>query len=376
MFRLALVAFLFGFQFAFGQSNGKLQIHYMDVGQGDGIVVISPKGQVVLFDSGNAIDCAKPLAYLESIGINQIDHFVASHYHSDHIGCIAEILSQAPLLGLSYDRGGSYNTPTYQNYVSAVGQKRKSVTPGDQVILDSGSQAPVTITFIASNGNGLSTTNENDLSVVALLEFSGFRTEFGGDLSGEATSNYLDIESTVVNKIGRLDIYKVHHHCSAYSSNQNWLAAIKPTIGIVSVGNGNNYGHPAESCMARLHDAGVKTYWTEHGKGVEPDPQWDLVAGSVVVEIAPGATSYTVALASGAVHQYALVAAGTGGSTGSGGGTTSPQPPVQQFAWSKNSNVYHYANCLVAQRIKTENLVTSTTPPPNRQLHKDCPKLN
>jgi len=77
--------------FAYGQANGKLQIHFMDVGQGDGAVLISPRGQVVLFDDGVANHCDRPISYLQQLGVTKIDYHIASHYHSDHIGCAKEV---------------------------------------------------------------------------------------------------------------------------------------------------------------------------------------------------------------------------------------------------------------------------------------------
>src|SRR5437868_12988516 len=108
----------------YAQANGKLQIHYMDVGQGDGAVLISPFGEVVLFDDGVLNQCSKPIAYLQSLGVTRIDYHIASHYHSDHIGCAAQILQQFPLQKAAYDRGGSYTTATFTSYVNAVGVKR------------------------------------------------------------------------------------------------------------------------------------------------------------------------------------------------------------------------------------------------------------
>lgn len=74
---------------AFGQGNCKLQIHYMDVDQGDGAVLISPDGQTVLFDNGVRNNCDKPVEYLRSLGITKIDYMIISHYHADHFGCTA-----------------------------------------------------------------------------------------------------------------------------------------------------------------------------------------------------------------------------------------------------------------------------------------------
>lgn len=356
-------------------TNGKLQIHFMDVGQGDGAVLISPQGQIVMFDDGNSKACDKPLAYLESLGIASVDYHVSSHYHSDHIGCASQIFAQVQLKTAAYDRGHSYTTNEYQKYIAAVKGKRAAAQIGQSFVLDSGSATPVKITFVAENASTgdstIVTTNENDLSLVALIEFGGFRAEIGGDLSGEQTGSYKDIETSVSSKVGRLDVYKVHHHCSAYSTNAAWLTTTKPTIGIISVGVANNtYGHPAESCLERLHQAGVKLYLTEVGNGAAPDPHLDTVAGTVLVEVAPGDTKYTVSYG-GHSDEFAIVAGGTGPtSTG-----TPSSPAAHKFAWSKNSNIYHNGSCPVVKNIKSENLVFGETPPAGKKKH-DCPDGN
>src|SRR5947209_6728452 len=113
---------------ALGQANGKLQIHHIDVGQGDGAVLISPKGQIVLFDMGEDMkkkDCQPAIAYLDQLGIKQIDYLFVSHYHFDHIGCIPAVLKQFPLVKTAYDRGESYNGTTFDSYLAAVGSHRQ-----------------------------------------------------------------------------------------------------------------------------------------------------------------------------------------------------------------------------------------------------------
>jgi len=164
---------------AFGQANGKLQIHFMDVGQGDGAVLISPHGQVVVFDGGNAKDCPKPLAYIAELEIKSIDYMVLSHYHADHFGCETEILAQSPLTNFAYDRGGSYASKNYDDYVQALGNKRKQASVASPIVLDPTSSHPVKISFVAINGNGIKTTNENDLSLVAVVQFDALRVEIG-----------------------------------------------------------------------------------------------------------------------------------------------------------------------------------------------------
>src|SRR5882672_10618954 len=88
---------------------GRLQIHFMDVGQGDGAILIAPDGETVLFDNGVWGNCTKPLTYLHSLGITKIDYQIISHYHRGHYGCTKAVLADFPLQQFALDRGGSYH---------------------------------------------------------------------------------------------------------------------------------------------------------------------------------------------------------------------------------------------------------------------------
>jgi competence protein ComEC len=360
---------------AAAQGNGHLQIHFMDVGQGDGAVLISPGGEVVLFDAGKDMkrkECTKPVSYLDQLHVTQIHYLFVSHYHFDHIGCIPDVLEQFPLQHEAYDRGGSYPGTTYQEYTTAVGSHRKPATDQTFIELDKGTAHPVTIAVKAINGNGVTTSNENDLSLTALVTYDRFRAEIGGDLSGDNTDMYSDIETGVGPKIGHVDVYKVHHHCSSHSSNEAWLKDIAPTIGIISTGDNNAYKHPATDCLDRLHQAGVRTYWTEHGAGAEPEPGFDDVVGNVIVDVAPSAGSYSVSSGTQLLASYPIAAG-----VSSNAVTAPPISPTpsssEVFVWSKNSSVYHHADCKYAALIKSENRVTGSNPPATMKLHKDCP---
>jgi beta-lactamase superfamily II metal-dependent hydrolase len=357
-----------------GQANGHLQIHFMDVGQGDGAVLISPLGEVVLFDVGKDMkrkDCTKPVAYLDQLHVTKIDYLFVSHYHFDHIGCIPDVLEQFQLQHQAFDRGQSYPGATYTAYVDAVKPHRTSAMPGTTVELDKGSGHSVIVTVKAVNGDGVSTSNENDLSLTALVSYDSFRAEIGGDLSGDNTNQYADIETGVGPKVGHIDVYKVHHHCSSHSTNEAWLKDTAPTIGIISTGDNNAYGHPTADCLERLHQAGIKTYWTEHGNGASPEPDFDEVAGNIVVEVAPGAATYSVSSGTQQLASYPI----TGGLANGTLPSPAPTPAVagENYAWSKNSGVYHHADCKYVQSISSQNLVTGSSPPPGKTLHKNCP---
>jgi len=361
MVLFVLVFFVFA-SVVLGQANGKLQIHFMDVGQGDGAILISPQGQTVLFDNGKRGKCDLPLSYLQQLGVTKIDYMIASHYHDDHIGCTTEILDEFPLQQKAYDRGGSYNSATFQKYVAKTGSKRATAIAGTTTItLDPGSTSPVKIEIVALNGNGIQTTNENDLSVVAVVRFGSFDAVIAGDLSGFESDSYLDIETSVAPKVGPVEVYKVSHHGSKYSSNDTWLATLKPKVGIISTGVGNKYGHPTQECLDRLHAAGLKTYWTEIGEGVEPEPGFDVVGGNIIVEAAPGSSNFTVSYNSGQLDTYST-----------SGNDTAVTTPT--YAWSKKSSRYHFVGCMYVQNISPANLEKSNTPPAGKTLHNGCPK--
>lgn len=344
----------------FGQGNGKLQIHFMNVGQGDGALLISPGGETVLFDDGDAGDCDLPLSYLEQLGLTNIDYHIASHYHNDHIGCAVPVLQRFPLKKAAIDRGGFYATKTFTNYMNFVGALRKTAIEGSMLTLDAGSANPVNIEFVAMNGNGVvGAKDENDLSLVSVIRFGQFDAVMGGDLSGKKVYNYRDIETSVGPKVRQVEVYKVNHHASSHSSNTNWLNAIKPRIGIISCGNGNEHGHPKKDCLDRLHNAGVVTYWTARGAGASPTPGQDKIGGNIQVEAAPGSSTFTVTYAGTQVDPYEV---------------WNPVGTQGSFSWSKLSQVYHLGNCKYVQNISPANLMSGGTPPAGKTLHSGCPK--
>jgi len=279
--------------------NGKLQLHFIDVGQGDGMLLISPNGQTALFDDGNYLNCTNIKSYLQGLGVTTVDYHFLSHYHSDHLGCIDDLAAIGITIGTKgYDRGYSYSSGTYTSYVNTLGAKRTTMTKGQVITLDSGSGHPVTIKCVDLNGAGVYSVNgsdENAKSMDCLISYGSFQCEVGGDLTGDVTSGN-DVETTVGPEVGDVEVYKAHHHGSQYANNDNWLADVTPEVSIISCGDGNSYGHPTTAALTRMHNHSVHTYWTELGNGATPNPTWDKVAhGTIVINAqwASGA-SYTV----------------------------------------------------------------------------------
>ncbi|MCC6652236.1 MAG: MBL fold metallo-hydrolase, partial [Candidatus Eisenbacteria bacterium] len=217
--------------------NGKLQIHHIDVGQGDGVLVISPNGQTALFDSGNYLSCTGIKNYLQGLGITTVDYHFLSHYHSDHLGCIDDLAAIGITIGTAgYDRGYSYSSGTYTAYVNTLGAKRTTMVKDQIVTLDAGAATPVQIKCVNLNGAGVysvSGSDENAKSLDLLVSYGNFQEEIGGDLTGDTGSSN-DVESTVGPQVGPVEVYKAHHHGSKYSNNDNWLNALQPKVCVIS----------------------------------------------------------------------------------------------------------------------------------------------
>lgn len=283
---------------ALAAGNGKLQVHHMKIGQGDGTLLISPNGQTALFDDGVYTNCTYIKSYLQGLGITSVDYHFLSHYHADHLGCLDDLAAVGiTVLTAGYDRGYSYSSATYTSYTTTLGAKRATIAKGQAITLDAGSANPVTITCVDLNGAGVysvSGSDENAKSAVYKVSYGAFDEIVGGDLTG-SSANGNDVETTIGPEVGDVEVYKVHHHGSAYSSNDNWLNAISAEVGIIMCGDGNTYGHPTAAALTRMHNHSIHTYWTETGAGATPDANWDKVANStVLVEVDLAANHYTV----------------------------------------------------------------------------------
>jgi len=264
------------------ESTGRLEIHVIDVGQGDSFLVVSPSGKKILIDGGDTGKGSKiVLPYLLSRGVSSIDYVIASHFHADHIGGLDEVINglggSGKISVAAYDRGGTYNSKAFQEYIASVGDKRKTILPDQIIDLGDG----VTLKCIASGGYTQGGKvyygdDENALSVVLLLKYHTFDAYFGGD------SN-LYIEPYLVSYAGDVDVYKVSHHGSSTSSTQALLDTLKPEVSVIPVGDNNPYGHPHYETLSRLVSINSYIYQTETGSDPPPQGKGEVANGSFLI---------------------------------------------------------------------------------------------
>ena len=254
-----------------------LRFTTLDIGQGDSAVLIAPSGCAALFDGGPTGSGATIKAYLKAKGVTRIDMAFISHLHADHMGGIDEVdvgTDAVPITNV-YDHGGTYSSTAYSEYNSHFSGKRVTVRKGDVFTLC----GEVRLEVMAAAGNGATVTDENAKSVVVKVSYGAFDAIVGGDLTG----NTEDMETGIASAVGPIELYKVHHHGSRYSSNNAFLDATLPLVSFISVGKDNTYGHPTAECLDRLKAHGSAIWQTE-------DPATNTVRGHIALSSTDGNT--------------------------------------------------------------------------------------
>lgn len=253
-------------------ADGEVRITFLDVGQGDSIVVEIGTQKVYLIDAGGTVrfpareswrDKRDPfevgkdvvLPFLRARGIETIDRVVMTHGDWDHIGGLAALVPRFSF-GAVLVNG---NAPKGEER-EILQQFREKGVP---VLTGSAGQgwtdAPgVEWTWLQSGK--AAKASENDASVVLMLTAYGKRVLFTGDIERDAES------SIVQNGLHEVDVLKVAHHGSQTSSSEPFLQASHPKTAVISVGKGNRYGHPSAEVLQRLKQTGSKVYRTDrHG---------------------------------------------------------------------------------------------------------------
>lgn len=288
-------------------SGKELRVHFLDVGQGDSILIISPENKVVLVDAGDQTKGKIVLDALKRYNVQQIDYLIATHAHPDHIGGMDDVLkSDVKVLNVLHNdipppevteeasakesmgkkigqrmggkappppkkpQGKVVELPTvkaYNEYKSTVeqsGAQFKRIGPDEKIDLGGGAiitvlapQEPLFTRDQIAKGGG----NElNANSIVMRLDYGDFSLLLAGDAEAQTEDRLtnkpdLNLAATVL---------KVGHHGSKYATSAGFLSRVKPETAVISVSEFNRYGHPSPAVLERLKTAGInKLYRTD-----------------------------------------------------------------------------------------------------------------
>lgn len=230
--------------------NSSFSVHFIDVGQADAALIECDK-HYMLIDGGNRADSDIIYSVLEQTEVPKLDIIIATHAHEDHIGGLPGALNYTTA-DLVLSPVTSYDSKAFDNfkkYADANGNGLVVPEAGDIYALGSAS-----VEIIGVNESD----DTNDTSIVSKITYGDTSFLFTGDAEQEAEQAILnrnaDISATVL---------KVGHHGSDTSTGYQWLREIMPTYAVISVGTGNEYGHPTETVLSRLNDADVITYRTD-----------------------------------------------------------------------------------------------------------------
>ncbi len=265
--------------FAPTRSVGKLEVTVLDVGQGDSLFVVSPQGKTLLIDGGgafggfsgqelqkgNAIDPGEEAVspYLWSRGYQRLDIVALTHAHQDHLGGLTAILENFRVGKLWIGREVVSTALARLEHLAA--RKNISVeheTRGKSFAWD-GVEGEIFWPEISS-AQAAPAAKNND-SLVLRLRYGNRTVLLPGDAEKEAEHEMLAENSGTEL---RADVLKVGHHGSKNSTTEDFLAAVRPQVAIISAGEGNPYGHPNQELLQRLDNAGVRVLRTDRDGAV------------------------------------------------------------------------------------------------------------
>ncbi|MDA8187305.1 MAG: ComEC/Rec2 family competence protein [Dehalococcoidales bacterium] len=227
----------------YGQGAGSLQVSYIDVGQGDSIWLHASDGTDVLIDGGPPSAGPTVVAYLQQRGLDGIEAMVVSHADADHSGGLVDVLRSPITVTAVIYNGLLVSTTTYLNLLAEM--QTRGLTPTPASAGQSYKWGPINSSVL--NPQATPSGNQNDDSVVLLVNYGNRRFLFSGDISNSAEQSILAMGTPIA-----ADVLKVPHHGSKYGSSSPFLVAVSPQLAIISVGAGNQYGHPDQETVDRL----------------------------------------------------------------------------------------------------------------------------
>lgn len=254
---LAVLAALCPFAYQSLRGSGLLEVHFLDVGQGDAIYIRSPSGSDMLIDGGPSVAALRALAGAMPWYDRSIDVVVATHPDADHIGGLPHVLERYRI-GAYVDPGVESKNAIDDEIWRILGDggiPRMTARRGMRI--DFGDGAVFDMLFPDKDVSASSDTNGS--SIVGLLSYGAAGFMLTGD-AGKAQ------ERRVVELAGidlKSQVLKAGHHGSRTSSDEAFVRAVAPEYAVVSAGKDNRYGHPNAEPLATFAAQGIKVLRTD-----------------------------------------------------------------------------------------------------------------
>ena len=231
------------------QTSANVTIKFIDVGQGEAILIALPE-KTVLIDAGPTGSASKIEPVLQDLGRNKIDYLVATHPDEDHIGGMADVISSTQI-GTIYAPNKTNNTATYRKFLTAIQNNNLQITLAEAgTIIDQTDDYKLEILWPKKDANFPET---NDYSIIIKLTVGNKTFLFTGDAPTNAILN---------SNPGHIDVLKLSHHGSRTGTTEVLIHKLSPTYAVLSYAVDNSYGHPMQSVLNALHKHSVEVWGT------------------------------------------------------------------------------------------------------------------
>ena len=231
------------------QTSANVTIKFIDVGQGEAILIALPE-KTMLIDAGPTGSAPKIAQVLQELGRNKIDYLVATHPDEDHIGGMADVISSTQI-GTIYAPNKTNNTATYRKFLTAIQNNNLQITLAEAgTIIDQTDSYKLEILWPKKDANFPDT---NDYSIIIKLTVGNKTFLFTGDAPTNAILN---------SNPGHIDVLKVSHHGSRTGTTEVLIHKLSPTYAILSYAVDNPYGHPMQSVLNALRKHSVEVWGT------------------------------------------------------------------------------------------------------------------
>lgn len=249
------------FQNPYQKSENELLIHFVDVGQGDCIILQLPDDKNMIIDGGPINARQKVLDFIDSYNIDVFDYLMLTHTDGDHTGSLDDVINNTIVKKIYMPNVSTevIDTNVYKDFIEAV--KNENLKEEDIIYTKTGDSITgngyeiVFFTPLPLMYEDAQKGNTNTISPIIILYYGGKSVMFTGDATEDTEEIFLDVineNDYLKNKNVDVDILKVAHHGSKSSSIQDFLDTVKPEISVISVGRNNSYNHPATETIERL----------------------------------------------------------------------------------------------------------------------------
>ena len=245
----------------------ELEVDFLDVGQGDAILIKSPFGQNILIDGGPDSKVIEELGKSLPFWDKRIDLMVLTHPHDDHVTGLIEVIKRYNVKKILYT-GVVHDSPNYLAWLAAIRERKIPLVIIDRpqkIVL--GDDCYMEIIYPRKSFLAQETDNLNNSSIVARLVYGETKFLLTGDAEIEVEKELLNLTPLLARGGGEVDlsaqVLKTGHHGSDTSSSEEFLKAVSPQIAVIQVGKDNDFGHPSLRILKRLERAGAEILRTD-----------------------------------------------------------------------------------------------------------------